>query len=308
MDLADLVARARDGQPRAVGRLISLIEDGSPRLAELSALLAPLPRTAHVVGLTGAPGVGKSTSTSALIGQLRKARQRVGVLAIDPSSPFTGGALLGDRIRMVEHAGDPGVFVRSMATRGQLGGMAAAAPQAVRVLEAAGCSVVLLETVGVGQSEVGVMRAADTTVVLLAPGMGDSVQAAKAGILEVADIFVVNKADRPEVSQVVRSLHDLQAMTGTGGWTPPILRTVATTGTGFADVVEAIHAHRQWLTGSGELQRRRVARARQEIEAIALAAYRDRLDGDATVARLAAAVAAGELDAYRAAAEVQPGT
>ena len=167
---------------------------------------------AQVVGLTGAPGVGKSTSTSALIGALRSAGQRVGVLAVDPSSPFSGGALLGDRIRMTEHATDPGVFVRSMASRGQLGGLAAAAPQALRVLDAAGCDVVLLETVGVGQSEIEVVGLADTTVVLLAPGMGDGVQAAKAGVLEIADIFVVNKADTAEAGTVSRQLRQLQAM------------------------------------------------------------------------------------------------
>lgn len=302
-DLPDLIARARAGEARAIGRLISLVEDESPRLAELTALLAPLPRQAHVVGLTGAPGVGKSTSTSALISQLRRIHDRVSVLAIDPSSPFTGGALLGDRVRMVEHADDDGVFVRSMASRGQLGGMSAAAPQALRVLEAAGCTIVLVETVGVGQSEVDVVRAADTTVVLLAPGMGDGIQAAKAGILEVADIFVVNKADRPDAGQVSRSLRDLQSMAGASaaGWTAPILRTVATEQRGFAELVEAIDAHRTWLVQTGELDRRRTARARHEIEAIAFGKFRNALSAWADLERLAAAVAGGALDPYAAA-------
>ncbi len=305
-DLPDLLERAGAGQARAIGRLISLVEDGSPLVPELTALLAdrPGPR-AHVVGLTGAPGVGKSTSTSALIRELRRIHDRVGVLAIDPSSPFTGGALLGDRIRMTEHADDDGVFVRSMASRGQLGGIAAAAPQAVRVLEAAGCAVVLVETVGVGQSEVDVVRAADTTVVLLAPGMGDGIQAAKAGILEIADIFVVNKADRADAGQVSRALRDLQSMgEPTGGWTTPILRTVATEHRGFAELVEAMAGHRTWLAETGELDRRRTERARHEVEAIALGVLRQRLATKADLDRLAAQVAAGELDPYTAAEEL----
>jgi LAO/AO transport system kinase len=195
MEVDELVARVGAGEARAVARLISWVEDGAPELAQALDALPSRP-SAYVIGLTGSPGVGKSTVTSALVGAFRARGLRVGVLAIDPSSPFTGGALLGDRIRMQEHATDPGVFIRSMASRGHLGGMAAATPQAVRVLEAAGCDVVLIETVGVGQSEVDVAATADATVVLLAPGMGDGVQAAKAGILEIADIVCVNKADR----------------------------------------------------------------------------------------------------------------
>jgi LAO/AO transport system kinase len=196
VDVPALVAQARDGRAGAVARLISLVEDAHPALREVMAALAPDTGRATVVGLTGAPGVGKSTTTSALVGELRKAGRRVGVLAVDPSSPFSGGALLGDRVRMQEHALDDGVYIRSMASRGHLGGLAWATPQALRVLDAAGCDVVLVETVGVGQSEVDVAALADTTVVLLAPGMGDGIQAAKAGILEVGDVLVVNKADR----------------------------------------------------------------------------------------------------------------
>src|SRR4051794_31934695 len=196
MDVATLVAQAREGKPRAVARLISMVEDASPKLPEVMAALAPLAGNAYVIGLTGSPGVGKSTSTTALVSAYRALGRRVGVLAVDPSSPFSGGALLGDRVRMQEHATDPGVYIRSMASRGHLGGLAWSTPQALRVLDAAGCDVVIVETVGVGQSEVEIASMADSTVVLLAPGMGDGIQAAKAGILEIGDLYVVNKADR----------------------------------------------------------------------------------------------------------------
>jgi len=202
-DVASLVRRARDGEQLAVARLISMVEDAGPGLRELAAALAPHAGRAHVVGLTGPPGVGKSTTTSALVTALRAAGRRVGVLAVDPSSPFSGGALLGDRVRMTEHATDPGVFIRSMATRGHLGGLAWATPQALRVLDAAGCDVVLVETVGVGQSEVEVVALADTTVVLLAPGMGDGVQAAKAGILEVADVLAAERWARAHARELL---------------------------------------------------------------------------------------------------------
>src|SRR5258707_1435677 len=194
--VGEVVERAREGDSRAVARLISLVEDESPLLREVMAALAPYAGHAHIVGITGSPGVGKSTSTSALVSAYRETGKRVGVLAVDPSSPFSGGALLGDRVRMQDHALDRGVFIRSMASRGHLGGLARATPQALRVLDAAGCDVVLVETVGVGQSEVEIAGLADTTVVLLAPGMGDGIQAAKAGILEIGDLYVVNKADR----------------------------------------------------------------------------------------------------------------
>nr|MBA2573391.1 methylmalonyl Co-A mutase-associated GTPase MeaB [Nocardioidaceae bacterium] len=207
--VSDLVTRARAGDARAVARLISLVEDASPGLREVAELLTPYTGHAQIVGITGSPGVGKSTCTSALVGALREQGRRVGVLAIDPSSPFSGGALLGDRVRMQEHATDPDVYIRSMASRGHLGGLAWATPQALRVLDAAGCDVVLVETVGVGQSEVDIAGLADTSVVLLAPGMGDGIQAAKAGILEIGDVYVVNKADRDGAHQVVRDLRSV---------------------------------------------------------------------------------------------------
>ncbi len=222
-DVSSLVAQAREGRPRAVARLISLVEGASPQLREVMAALAPLAGNAYVVGLTGSPGVGKSTSTSALVTAYRKQGRRVGVLAVDPSSPFSGGALLGDRVRMSEHASDPGVYIRSMATRGHLGGLAWAAPQAIRVLDAAGCDVILVETVGVGQSEVEIASQADTSVVLLAPGMGDGIQAAKAGILEIGDVYVVNKADRDGADATARELNHMLGLgesRGPGDWRP----------------------------------------------------------------------------------------
>ncbi len=307
-DVGDLVARARDGQARAVARLISLVEDGSPKLREVSAALVPHVGHAQIIGLTGPPGVGKSTTTTALVTAFRAAGKRVGVLAVDPSSPFSGGALLGDRVRMQDHALDPDVFIRSMASRGQLGGLAWATPQALRVLDGAGCDVVLIETVGVGQAEVEIAQLADSTMVLLAPGMGDGIQAAKAGILEVADLYVVNKADRDGAQQTVRDLRYMLSLGGrhsvAGAWRPPILTTVATKGEGVAEVVAALDKHRAWLDTSGERARRQKERAAGEIEAIAVAALRARMGdvhGSAALSTLAARVVAGELDPYAAA-------
>lgn len=301
-----LVDRARAGDPRATARLLSLVESASPQLREASAALMAHPGRAHVVGITGAPGVGKSTMTSALIAAYRERGLRVAVLAVDPSSPFSGGAVLGDRVRMQAHATDPGVFIRSMASRGHLGGLAAAAPQALRVLDACGFDVVLLETVGVGQSEVEVVGQADTVLVLLAPGMGDGVQVAKAGILEIADVFVINKADRDGVSATTRDLRGMLALNPAGEqvWVPPIVKTVATTGEGVDDVLAAVHHHQEWSHHSGGLFERRVRRVRREIEGIALDRVRDHL-GDAR--DLAVRVLDGEIDPYAAAQELTEG-
>ncbi|MCX4746713.1 methylmalonyl Co-A mutase-associated GTPase MeaB [Kitasatospora sp. NBC_01287] len=313
IDVPTLVEQARAGRPRAVARLISLVENAAPELREAMAALAPYTGRAYTVGLTGSPGVGKSTSTSALVSAYRRLGKRVAVLAVDPSSPFSGGALLGDRVRMQDHATDPDVFIRSMATRGHLGGLSWAAPQALRVLDAAGCEVILVETVGVGQSEVEVAAQADTTVVLLAPGMGDGIQAAKAGILEIGDLFVVNKADRDGADATARELSHMLGLGEArepGDWRPPIVKTVAARGEGVDEVVEALEKHRAWLEERGELAARRRRRAAQEIEAIALAQLRARigdLRGDRHLGALAEQVAAGRLDPYGAADELVAG-
>ena len=302
--------RALGGDTRALARLLSLVEDDSPRMREVIKDLLPRTGRARIVGLTGSPGVGKSTMTGALVSAFRAAGRRVAVLAIDPTSPFTGGALLGDRVRMQEHATDEAVFIRSMATRGHLGGLAAATPQAIRVLDAAGFELIVIETVGVGQAEVAIASLADSVVVLLAPGMGDAIQAAKAGILEVADLFAVNKADKPDTQQVVRDLRNMLALghAGPGGWKPPIVTTVATNGPrdeGIAELVIRLDAHWEWLTSSGELRLRRRSRAREEITALAFAALRDRVAK--SVDGLAAQVADGTLDPFQAAEELALG-
>ncbi|MFL6157969.1 MAG: methylmalonyl Co-A mutase-associated GTPase MeaB [Marmoricola sp.] len=308
-DVPGLVAKARAGDARSVARLISLVEDASPSLREVMGLLAPHAGHAQIIGITGSPGVGKSTSTNALVGALRKAGKRVGVLAVDPSSPFSGGALLGDRIRMQDHALDPEVYIRSMASRGHLGGLSWAAPQALRVLDAAGCDVILVETVGVGQSEVEIAAMADTTLVLLAPGMGDGIQAAKAGILEIGDLYVINKADRDGADTVRRELRGMLglAQRPEGAWVPEIVKTVATTGDGVDEVVTAIDKHFAHLTASGELASRRTRRAREEIEAIAVTRLRERwgdVHARTELDDLAAQVVAGDTDPYAAADEL----
>ena len=307
-----LVARARAGDARAVARLVSLAEDRSPELRPLMRAIAPFTGNARVVGVTGSPGVGKSTVTGALVAAYRAAGMRVGVLAVDPTSPFSGGALLGDRVRMQDHATDDGVFIRSMASRGQLGGLSLATPQALRILDAAGFDLVMIETVGVGQAELEVASLADSTLVVVAPGMGDSVQAAKAGILEIADIFVVNKSDRPAAQEAVRDLRTILAMGSwrDGQWKPPIVSTVAVSGAGIADLTAKVGAHWSWLDSSAELAVRRLGRARQEVAAIAVAALRERmggLPGDARLDDLAGRVAAGQIDPYSAADELVSG-
>jgi LAO/AO transport system kinase len=283
--------------PRALARLLSRVEAGE-HVEDVSA------GKARVIGLTGAPGVGKSTMTSALIARYRAVGKRVGVLAVDPSSPFTGGALLGDRIRMQEHATDDGVFIRSMASRGHLGGLAAATPRAVRVLDGAGFDVIIVETVGVGQAEVDIASQADSVIVLLAPGMGDAVQAAKAGILETGDLFVVNKADKPDTQAVVRDLRGMLALGNwDNGWKPRILTAIAQEAEGVAEVIEALDAHAEWLAASGELDRRRLARAEAEILALALGSVRARVCAT-DVTSLASKVAAGTLDPFAAATDL----
>lgn len=306
MPSSDISGLVKAGDKRALARLISWVENGDARLRSVLMELGPAGTSTRVIGLTGAPGAGKSTVTSALVRAFRARvgeggqRSRVAVLAVDPSSPFTGGALLGDRVRMQEHATDDGVFIRSMGSRGQLGGLAAATPRAIRVLAAAGYEVILVETVGVGQAEVEIASAADTTAVLVVPGMGDSVQAAKAGLLEVADVLVVNKADRPDTHATLRDLRHMVSL-ARAEWKPPIVPTVGTTGEGVDDLVAALDKHEAWLESSGERARRRLARARDEVTALAFGTLARRL---AVPDELAARVADGACDPIEAAEEL----
>lgn len=267
------MALAAHGDRGALARLISLVEQGGERAREVGRRTYPMGGGTYTVGITGAPGAGKSTLTNRLITEVRNGGegQKVGVLAIDPSSPFTGGAILGDRVRMQDHAGDDGVFIRSMATRGHLGGLSLATPEAIRVLDAAGLPLVLVETVGVGQVEVEIAGAADTTVVVVNPGWGDSVQANKAGLLEVADLFVINKADRPGAQEAERDLNNMLDMNmHMGEWRPPIVPTVATSGEGVDKLWAAIGEHRSFLERTGELDQRRERRLVEELREIVL--------------------------------------
>ena len=303
MDVATLIEGVLTGERRAVARAISLVEDGGEELPALSAGIFERTGVAATLGLTGAPGVGKSTIAGALVARARLGGMRAAVLAVDPTSPYTGGALLGDRVRMQEHATDPDVFIRSMATRGHLGGMALAAPEAVRILDAAGYERIVVETVGVGQAEVDVAAATDTAIVVLASGFGDAVQVAKAGILEIADVFVVNKADRDGSGQVVRDLQQMLHLGPKRAWDPPVLTTTATAGEGLDGLWEAVERHRTWLSGSGGLDAKRRARLRREVESLASARFRARaarvFDADPA---LLADLEARRVDPYRAAA------
>jgi LAO/AO transport system kinase len=269
VDVSEVIEGVLRGEPRAVARAISLVEDGAPDLPELSAAVFPHTGAAWSIGLTGSPGVGKSSLAGSLVTTARSHDQRIAVLAVDPSSPFTGGALLGDRVRMQEHATDPGVFIRSMATRGHLGGMALAAPEAIRILDASGVDVVVVETVGVGQAELEVATATDTTLVVVQPGWGDAVQVAKAGILEVADVFVVNKAELDGANLAVRDLESMLRLGGRPPWIPPVVKVSTRTGEGVDDLWEAISSHRSHLETSGGLAQARAARVRREVEGIA---------------------------------------
>ena len=310
-DPAALLALASGDNHAALARLVSLVERGgeSGLAAARLAYRAPMPYT---VGLTGAPGAGKSTLTDRLITLVRSGWPppdpepiaQVGVLAIDPTSPFSGGAILGDRVRMQQHALDPTVFIRSMATRGHLGGLALAVPDAVRVLGAAGLPVVIVETVGVGQMEVEIASAADTTMVVVTPGWGDSMQANKAGLLEIADLFVINKADRPGAREARRDLEQMLDLSSLGAWRPPIVDTVASTGEGLAELWREIARHRAHLRASGTLERRRADRLAHELRRVLLARSAvivDELASGEEFASAVKALATGELDPYQAA-------
>jgi LAO/AO transport system kinase len=303
-DPAALVDGALSGDAGSIARLISLIEAGGDAAAQAVARLFPHTGDAYTVGITGAPGTGKSTLTDRLVARIRRDGDEVGVLAVDPTSPFTGGAILGDRVRMQDHATDTGVFIRSMATRGHLGGLALATPQAVRVLDAAGKPWVIVETVGVGQVEVEIAEAADTTVVVVTPGWGDGVQAAKAGLLEIADVFVVNKADRAGTDDTVRDLRQMLELSGGRTWDPPIVPTVATEGRGIDECWDAILAHRAYLQADGRLGARREARLRDELRGIVLGRLASQAADVCTgpgFDRTVAEVAARTLDPYAAA-------
>ncbi|HEX2266803.1 MAG TPA: methylmalonyl Co-A mutase-associated GTPase MeaB [Actinomycetota bacterium] len=304
MDVATLAEKVLSGDRRAVARAISLVEDGAPDLVELSKAIYPKTGRAYTIGLTGSPGVGKSSLAEQLVRTVRGDDGAVAVLAIDPTSPFTGGALLGDRVRMQVHATDPGVFIRSMATRGHLGGMALAAPEAIRILDASGKDFIIVETVGVGQAEVEVAGATDTTLVVLAPGWGDAVQVAKAGILEVADIFVVNKADREGADEAVRDLRNMLSIGPKTEWRPPIVKTSTATGEGIADLWQAIEKHRKHQESSGALDRKRTKRILDEVKDMAAFRLREHVAGELSEdsgAFLVEDLAQRRIDPYRAA-------
>ncbi|MEY2470961.1 MAG: GTPase [Actinomycetota bacterium] len=308
-DPVELLAAARDGNRGAIARLISYVERGGDQASVVSRLTWSAARTANLIGMTGAPGAGKSTLTNALVSHIRTTTgDRVGVLAIDPSSPFTNGAILGDRVRMQDHATDDGVFIRSMATRGHIGGLALATPEAARVLAAVGYPTVIIETVGVGQVEVEIAGAADTTVVVVNPGWGDAVQANKAGLLEVADVFVINKADRPGVAEVRRDLEAMLDMhTSPGPWRPPIVETVAARGEGAVELWGAIEKHRAHMNETGELERRQAKRAAAEVREIITRTIErgavEALRSEAGAA-LCARVTSGEIDPHAAAEKI----
>ena len=301
---AELVDAACNGSRRALARLLSIVERGGVESRQVGRLVFPRAGSAYTLGITGAPGSGKSTLTSALIAHMRTLDISPSVLAIDPSSPFSGGAILGDRVRMGDHALDPGVFIRSMATRGHLGGLTLAVPEAVRVLDVAGASWVLIETVGVGQVEIEIVGQADTTVVIVNPGWGDAVQANKAGIIEIADVFVINKADRDGVRQTRHDLRAVIEMGKPGDWSPPIIDTIATEGTGSGELWEALVAHRAHLDSTGQLAQKRATRLEDELHLVVTEQLRQRAEsllGNAAIADIRSEVVSRRLDPYDAA-------
>ncbi|MDQ3963989.1 MAG: methylmalonyl Co-A mutase-associated GTPase MeaB [Actinomycetota bacterium] len=302
MSATDLVERALKGERPAIARLISLVEDGGADLGAVMQAIYPHTGSAYSIGITGAPGAGKSTLTEQIVGRARREGHKVGVLAIDPSSPFSGGALLGDRVRMQSHATDADVFIRSMATRGHLGGISLATPEAMRVLDAVGKDIVIIETVGVGQAEVEITDACDTTIVVVNPGWGDAVQAAKAGLMEIADVFVVNKADRTGAKEAVRELKQMLDMSD-ADWRPEVVETVATKGEGIDELWAAIAKHRDYQESNGLLDARRRRRVEREIREIVAERYRQRVESEAAdlLARVTDEVSTRKLDPYTAA-------
>jgi LAO/AO transport system kinase len=303
-----LLAGARKGDKRSIARLLTIVENDEPGSADVLRSLYPDTGKARIVGVTGPPGGGKSTLVSRLAAEYRKTCDRVAIVAVDPSSPFTGGAILGDRIRMRDRFLDEGVFIRSMASRGHAGGLARATMRVVNVLDALGTDLVIVETVGVGQEEVEVVRVADTVCLVTVPGLGDDIQAIKAGVLEIADVLVVNKADKPGADETARDLAQMLSLgPGRTNWKPPIIRTSAQDGTGVEELVRAIDQHAEWARTSGELAERRAGVARQEVEALLREALVKRLEariGSERVSDAVTRVAKRELDPYRAVEEL----
>jgi LAO/AO transport system kinase len=304
-----LFDNAAAGDRASLARLLSLVERGGDEAREIGRLAYPASGGGYTVGLTGAPGAGKSTLTSAVIGHLRSLGEEVAVLAIDPSSPFTGGAILGDRVRMQDHATDPGVFIRSMATRGHLGGLSLATPEAVRLLDAVGKRWILVETVGVGQVEVEIAGKADTTVVVVNPGWGDSVQANKAGLMEIADVFVINKADRKGTEETRRDLEGMLELSDLAhdAWRPPIIAAVATERKGVEELWSTVLAHRDAISSTEELRRRREFRLREELREIVARRLEQRargILGEARWTELQAGVVGHAIDPWSAADEM----
>ena len=300
---SSLADRVLSGDTRAVARAISLIEDDDPGGVDLIRAVFAQTGRAFLIGVTGPPGAGKSTLVDRMLGETRRAGSTVGVIAVDPTSPFTGGAVLGDRLRMQSHAGDEGVFIRSMATRGQLGGVARATADAALVLDASGRDIIVIETVGVGQDEVDIVRTADVSIVTLVPGTGDDVQALKAGIMEIADIFVVNKADRDGADRLVSSVESNLSLHayGAGDWRPPVIKTVATTGDGVPALMDAIARFREHARANEGTRRRFRAESRlREIVSERLMARLERSVGPGDLAALVERVAARQLDPYTA--------
>ena len=303
----ELLERARAGDKRSIARLLSVVENDEPGASEALRVLYPRTGHAELIGLTGPPGGGKSTLVNRLAGAYRERVSRVAIVAVDPSSPFTGGAILGDRIRMRERFLDEGIFIRSMASRGHSGGLARATARLVNVLDALGTEVVLIETVGVGQEEVDVVGVADTVCLVTVPGLGDDIQAIKAGVLEIADVLVVNKADRPGADETARDLAQMLSLAKDRPWKPPIVRTSAQSGEGVPQLIEAIARHRAWSAESGERERRRRAAARSEVESLLREALLRDLAGrvgEARLAEAAARVAERTLDPYAAVDEL----
>ena len=308
-ELQLLVERVRAGDVRALARVISAVEDRTPESIDLLKALFPHSGRARVIGLTGAPGSGKSTLVDQLAHEYRKQQRTVGIIAVDPTSPYTGGAILGDRIRMQEHFNDQGIYIRSMATRGSLGGLASTTADVATVLDAAGKDLILVETVGVGQDEVNIVRLADITVVLLVPGMGDDVQTIKAGIMEIADIFVINKSDREGAERVEREVRAMQSLAmRADNWTPPIVKTVASEGIGVSELIEAIAGYEQFLEREGLLASKKIENWRERLvemlrESLLQRALREHM-GDGAVGRYAAEVAEHRRDPYTLVQEI----